>query len=501
MATRKLVLLPVLLFLAVLTASASKQQLTERRVSEAQQCRFQRLRSIQPDQRIESEGGFSELWSQNEEQFQCAGVSAMRNVIRPQSMYVPAFQPTPRLVFIERGIGLIGLHLPGCAETFHAESERGSSKWWKPWGRRGEQGRGEQDPWSGQGEHGQEERGQGQGREQISMKDQHQKVFRVRQGDIVALPPGITHWCYNDGNEEFVAISIDDLNHQANQLDLSFRQFHLAGGVPRQEIRGGQGQGRFNFQNILSGFDSRLLAQAFGVSPDLLERMQQETQRGFIVKTEEMSMIRPQEEQEERFERGSEGGRKWWSRDNDDNGLEETMCSVKIRYNLDRSGEAEVFSKQAGRINSVNQNKLPILQYLDMSAERGHLYPNALFTPHWSSNEHTVIYVTQGDARIQVVDQQGETVFDDKVNEGDLFVIPQFFVSMGQAGSNGFKYTAFKTSSQQFKHPLAGYTSVLNAMPIQVLANSFQISPADARNLKQSLHGETFLMSPSSRPH
>ncbi|KAL9661299.1 hypothetical protein QQ045_026123 [Rhodiola kirilowii] len=483
MATRKLLVLPILLSLIVFTASARQQELTERRVSEGQQCRFKRLRSVQPKERIESEGGYIELWSENDEQFQCAGVSAMRNVIQSQSMYVPSFQPTPRLVYIEQGCGLIGLNFPGCAETFHAEQDS-SSRSWNPW-------------WGGKGQGRQgQEQGQGQqGREQISMKDQHQQVLRIKQGDIVALPPGVTHWWFNDGKEELVTVAVDDLNHQANQLDQSFRQFHLAGGVPRQGIRGtrtrgqSEGQGQFDFQNIFSGFDSRLLAQAFGVSPELLERMQQETERGFIVNAQEMSLIRPEEETEEQ---GRGRGRKM-------NGLEETMCSSRIRYNLDRKGEAEVYSREAGRINVVNENKLPILQYLDMSAERAHLFPNALFTPHWSSNEHTIMYISEGDARIQVVDQQGETVFDDNVNQGDMFVIPQFFVSMGKAGNNGCKYTAFKTSSQQFKHPLAGYTSVLNAMPVQVLANAFQISPSDARNLKQSKHGETFLMSPSSR--
>lgn len=101
--TRKLVLLPILLSLIVFTASAKRQELTEERVSEAQQCRFQKLRSVQPSQRIESEGGFTEFWNDNEEQFQCAGVSALRFSIEPQSLYVPSYQPSPRLFYIERG--------------------------------------------------------------------------------------------------------------------------------------------------------------------------------------------------------------------------------------------------------------------------------------------------------------------------------------------------------------------------------------------------------------
>lgn len=101
--TLKLVLLPILLSLIAFTASARKQDLTEQRVSEGQQCRFQKLQSVQPSERIESEGGFSEFWNENDEQFQCAGVSALRFSIEPPSMYVPSYLPTPRLLYIERG--------------------------------------------------------------------------------------------------------------------------------------------------------------------------------------------------------------------------------------------------------------------------------------------------------------------------------------------------------------------------------------------------------------
>lgn len=56
-----------------------------------------------------------------------------------------------------------------------------------------------------------------------SVRDLHQKVHRLRQGDIVAIPSGAAHWCYNDGSEDLVAVSINDVNHLSNQLDQKFR--------------------------------------------------------------------------------------------------------------------------------------------------------------------------------------------------------------------------------------------------------------------------------------
>ncbi|KAK4344760.1 hypothetical protein RND71_034936 [Anisodus tanguticus] len=90
------------------------------RLTQAQQCRVQWLTGSQPSDRIESEGGFTKLWDENEEQFQCAGVSPMRNVICRNSLSLPNFHLMPRLVHIDQGRGMIGITYPGCAETFQS---------------------------------------------------------------------------------------------------------------------------------------------------------------------------------------------------------------------------------------------------------------------------------------------------------------------------------------------------------------------------------------------
>ncbi|KAI8026004.1 hypothetical protein LOK49_LG02G00559 [Camellia lanceoleosa] len=58
----------------------------------------------------------------------------------------------------------------------------------------------------------------------------------------------------------------------------------------------------------------------------------------------------------------------------------ETFCTMRLHQNIDKRKEADIYSKQADRINIVNQHKLPILYFLDMSTERGNLYPVDSFT-------------------------------------------------------------------------------------------------------------------------
>lgn len=143
--------------------------------------------------------------------------------------------------------------------------------------------------------------------------------------------------------------------------------FYLAGSPPS---RGQQSQqARDTFQNIFRAFDEELMSEAFNVPREVVRKMQQENEeRGIIVNVQQgMRVIRPSEEEEEEQEQRQRG--------QGSNGFEETFCTTKLRTNLDNPREADVYSRQAGRLNIANQDKLPILRFLDLSAEKGNLYP------------------------------------------------------------------------------------------------------------------------------
>ncbi|XP_043693140.1 11S globulin seed storage protein 2-like [Telopea speciosissima] len=479
---KKLSILLIATFLSLLLvanhAVANKERHRQTRQREARQCRLQSISASQPSRRIQSEGGVTEFWDEFEDQFQCTGVAAMRNTIQPNSLSLPNYSPSPRLVYIEQGRGLVGIPFPGCPETY--DSSRG-----------------------GQSLRGSEDRSEGQegGRRR---SDQHQKVHRVHKGDLVALPAGVAHWCLNDGNEELIAVSVTDLNNQANQLDQKLRSYYLAGGRNHESQRGPQrrqqrGWESETFQNVFRAFDENLMAEALNVPVETVRNMQREDKRGYIVRVrKDMSVIRPDEyEEDDEGEESREGGHRYGQREGRSNGLEETVCTTRIHHYMDNPSEADVYSRHAGRLNLVNKLKLPILSYLDLSAEKGELLPNAIHAPHWSMNAHSIVYVTRGEARVQVVGNNGERLLDDRVREGDIFSIPQYFASTARAGRNGFEWVAFKTSAMPIKNSLVGSTSVFRAMPAQVLAESYGLRIQEAQKLKFSRDQYTVLLPPS----
>ena len=128
--------------------------------------------------------------------------------------------------------------------------------------------------------------------------------------------------------------------------------------------RGEQGNG-----NIFRGFDTRVLAESFGVSEELARRLQcEQDERGNIVRVQEgLHVIRPPRRAGEEREYHRPGRFM-------DNGLEETICSARIRENIDDPARADIYTPQAGRLSTLNSFNLPILRFLRLSAEKGVLY-------------------------------------------------------------------------------------------------------------------------------
>ncbi|XP_058101621.1 cocosin 1-like [Magnolia sinica] len=451
----------VLCHWSVAQQQQQQQQPSQRRFRQQSECLIPSMSALEPNRRIEAEAGVTEYWDENHDQFDCAGVAATRHTIQPRGLLLPSFANAPRLIYIVQGLGITGAIFPGCPESFQSVQQSQQSE---------------------------ESRSQ-------RFRDQHQKIRHFREGDIVALPAGVAHWCYNDGETPVVAVSVLDTSSFANQLDQNLRRFHIAGTELYEQQQESeslrsrrQEQGRK--QNIFSGFDVNTLAEAFGVSRETARKLQNEDdQRGNIVNVENgLQVVRPprREEDEEQQQRSL-------------NGLEETVCSSRLMENIADPTRADVYNPQGGRISSLNSQKLPVLNFIQLSAERGVLYRNALMAPHWNLNAHSVVYATRGNGRIQIVGNHGRAVFDSELREGQMVVIPQAFAVVKQAGNEGFEWVAFKTNDNAMTSPIVGKASAIRAMPEDVLMNSFRISREEARRLKYNRGQETVVFAPSSR--
>ncbi|KAM0958619.1 hypothetical protein ACFX13_024529 [Malus domestica] len=107
-----------------------------------------------------------------------------------------------------------------------------------------------------------------------------------------------------------------------------------------------------------------------------------------------------------------------------------------------------------------------------------------------------MVYGIRGSASVQVVNENDNPILDDQVQEGLLFIVPQNHGVITQAGNKGFEYIAYKTTDNAMIITLAGLTSILRALPLEVLANAYQIHRQQAQQLKYN-RPETIALSSS----
>ncbi|CAM8928694.1 unnamed protein product [Rhodiola kirilowii] len=541
MAVKLSSLLCLLVLINVAFAARQQQQRPGFQTEIQGECQLQSLQALEPNNTIRAQAGLTEIWNHNDDQLKCAGVTLVRHTIERKGLLLPSYTNAPQLIYIIQGKGIQGTLIPGCPETY--QSSQSEFEQFQHGGRREQEERGgsgrsrqeegrEQEERGGSGRSRQEEGRQGQEGSSSSRRtqDRHQKIRHFRAGDILAVPAGVSQWTYNDGNEQLVALVLLDTTNFANQLDINPKRFYLAGNPQeehqqsgrqtRQGQEGRRGSKGSNINNIFAGLDTEWLSQVFNVDRNLIEKLQgQDDNRGNIITVEGgLQVIHPPHmtEREEtgrgrgesesrhggrgggesewrhggrgggesEWRHGGRGGRGGGRGGRGDNGFEETLCNMRLRENINDPERADIYTTRGGRISTINSFNLPVLSWLDLSAERGVLYQNGIMAPHYYQNAHSITYVTRGRARIQVVDDQGQTVFDDVISEGQLLVEPQNYVILRQALEDGYEYISFKTSDFAFRNTLAGRNSVIRGLPAGVIANAYQISVEDAQKLK-----------------
>ncbi|KAG5055384.1 hypothetical protein GLYMA_03G163533v4 [Glycine max] len=467
-----------LLFSGCCFAFSSREQ------PQQNECQIQKLNALKPDNRIESEGGLIETWNPNNKPFQCAGVALSRCTLNRNALRRPSYTNGPQEIYIQQGKGIFGMIYPGCPSTF-------------------------------------EEPQQPQQRGQSSRpQDRHQKIYNFREGDLIAVPTGVAWWMYNNEDTPVVAVSIIDTNSLENQLDQMPRRFYLAGNQEQEFLKYQQEQGGHQSQkgkhqqeeeneggSILSGFTLEFLEHAFSVDKQIAKNLQGENEgedKGAIVTVKGgLSVIkpptdeqqqRPQEEEEEEEDEKPQckGKDKHCQRPRGSqsksrrNGIDETICTMRLRHNIGQTSSPDIYNPQAGSVTTATSLDFPALSWLRLSAEFGSLRKNAMFVPHYNLNANSIIYALNGRALIQVVNCNGERVFDGELQEGRVLIVPQNFVVAARSQSDNFEYVSFKTNDTPMIGTLAGANSLLNALPEEVIQHTFNLKSQQARQIKNN---------------
>ncbi|CAN8306348.1 unnamed protein product [Cochlearia groenlandica] len=412
-----------------------------------QACHFSKINSLEPAHVTKFEAGRMEVWDHTSPELRCAGVTVARVTLESNSIFLPSLFTSPALAYVVQGGGVMGTIASGCAETY-IEEIRGS--------------------------------GVGGGDKSRRFEDMHQKLDNFRRGDVFALLAGVTHWWYNRGNSDVVIVIVLDVTNIENQLDQIPRMFQIAGSK-KQEQKQPLSWPLGN--NTFSGFHPNIIAEAFKIDIQTAKQLQNhKDNRGNIVKANGPLHFGISQSRQSH------------------NGIEETYCTARLHENIDDPERTDFFSTRAGRISTLNSFHLPILRRVRLNAVRGILYSGGMMLPHWTANAQTVLYGTGGQAKVQIVDDNGRSVFNDQVGQGQLVVIPQGFAVGKTAGETGFEWVAFKTNDNAYFNTLSGETSYLRAVPLDVVKEAYGVSEEEAKRIKFSQQETLLAMTSSSSP-
>ncbi|WVZ95762.1 hypothetical protein U9M48_041486 [Paspalum notatum var. saurae] len=446
-------LLLLLLLLCSGSAAAAASSWGSPRRGAARACGFDgRLEAMEPRQKVQSEAGYIEYFhwfTDADGELTCAGLFPIRVVVDPQGLLTARYTNAHGLAYVVQGTGVVGFSFPGCPSSAADEQ-------------------------------------------------QYRNVHRFQQGDVVAMPAGV-RWLYNDGDAPLVLVYVFDTNNDVNQLEPSMRKFLLAGGY---------GKGTLHFaENIFRGIDAHLLSEAMDVSVEVAERLQsRRDHRGEIVRVDHglhlhglppPSSSFPHHDHHQSYYAGAGG----WDFD----GSSSSLCGMEVRRSVEVPGQAgddEYYNPGAGQVTRLTRRRFPILDVVQMSAARVDVYPDAVLAPSWNLNGHSALYALSGRARVQVASDNGTAVFDGALRAGQLLVVPQGYLVAGKAqGAEGFQYVSFETNPEPVVSHFAGRRSVLNDLPVDVVAGSYGVSREEAMALKNNRRHEHGVFAPRTYYH
>ncbi|KAI7728461.1 hypothetical protein M8C21_030013 [Ambrosia artemisiifolia] len=275
-------------------------------------------------------------------------------------------------------------------------------------------------------------------------------VLLIKKGDVVPLIAGVVSWWFNGGDTDAVIVFLGDSSKAL--IPGQFTYFFVAGVL-----------------GLLAGFQPDFVGKTFGLDETESENVVNSQQGALLVKL--------------------------------DQGIKFPEPSKHTKNKLyttidDPSGAVAV--KGGGFINYLTEKKLPMLSEIGLSAKFVKLEGNAMLAPSYVADGSVQIcYVGKGSGWIKVVGSEGKPALDSIVEEGDLFIVPQFFGLAGIADDCGMEVFSVLTSSKPVFGQLAGNTSVWNALAPVVLQATLNVT-SEFEQLFKSKNSESITIVPPS---
>ncbi|KAI3755214.1 hypothetical protein L1987_55010 [Smallanthus sonchifolius] len=284
----------------------------------------------------------------------------------------------------------------------------------------------------------------------VAPNSPEEKVLLIKKGDAIPLSAGVVSWWFNGGDTDAVIVFLGETSKAL--VPGQFTYFFVAGVL-----------------GFLAGFQSDFVGKTFGLDQNESENLVNSQQGALLVKLDQ--------------------GIKFPEPSN--------HTKDKLYATVDDPSGKDVV-KGGGFISFLTEKNLALLSDIGLSTKFVKLEGNALLAPSYVADGSVQIcYVSKGSGRIKVVGSEGKPALDSKVEEGDLYIVPQFFAIAEIADDCGMEVFSVITCSKPVFGQLAGNTSVWKALSPVVLQAALNVTPESEQHFK-SKNSKTITIVPLS---
>ncbi|XP_074362894.1 glutelin type-D 1-like isoform X1 [Apium graveolens] len=289
----------------------------------------------------------------------------------------------------------------------------------------------------------------GKGVAGIVLPAKEEKVLPIKTGDAIALPFGVVTWWYNKDDSELEILFLGETSkgHKVG----TFTNFFLTGS-----------------NGIFTGFSTEFVGRAWDLDQSVVRMMvHNQTSKGIVKLGSSIKMTEPREEHRE--------------------GL--VLNCLEAPLNVD--------VKNGGRSVVLNTTNLPLVSEVGLGADLVRLDGGAMVSPGFSCDSaYQVTHIIRGSGRAQIVGIDGKRVLETRVEAGNLFIVPRFFVVSKIADPEGLEWFSIMSTPAPIFTNLAGSNGAWKALSPRVIQASFNVGDDTEKQFRSKRASEAVFFPP-----
>lgn len=223
-------------------------------------------------------------------------------------------------------------------------------------------------------------------------------VVKLREGDLIPVPAGVTSWWFNDGDSDFEIVFLGET--KSAHVPGDFTYFILSGSL-----------------GLLQGFSPEYVGKTYNLNGEETTTLLKSQSNGLIFSLQpSQSLPKPHKRS-------------------------------KLVYNIDAAAPDGRAKAGGGSVTTVTESKFPFIGQSGLTAVLEKIEANAVRSPVYVAEAaDQLIYVAEGSGRIQIVGF--ESKIDAEVKSGQLLLVPKYFAVGKIAGEEGLECISVITATQ-----------------------------------------------------